>query len=90
MAQLLVGGRFAACVNIVDKVTSIYRWEGAVETEEEAMLVIKTTAAAIPRLRAKLLDAHPYDVPEILEITVDGGNPNYLMWLDTVVENSAE
>jgi uncharacterized protein involved in tolerance to divalent cations len=81
VAQLLVEGRLAACVNIVPGVESVYRWQGAVETAQETLLVIKTTAAAFPVLRERILEIHGYEVPEVLAIPVVDGSAGYLQWL---------
>jgi periplasmic divalent cation tolerance protein len=81
VARLLVEGRLAACANIVPGVESVYRWQGAVETAQEALLVIKTTAAAFPVLRERILETHGYEVPEVLAIPVVEGSAGYLQWL---------
>lgn len=81
IARLLVEGRVAACVNIVPGVESVYRWQGAVETAQETLLAIKTTAAAFPELRERILEIHGYEVPEVLAIPVVEGSERYLRWL---------
>lgn len=81
LAENLVESRVAACVSIIPAVRSIYRWQGKVENETEALLVIKTTAdrveAAIDRIRR----VHPYDVPEAIALPIEEGLPEYLQWI---------
>lgn len=81
LARALVRERLAACVNIVPGVTSIYRWEGKVETAREQLLVIKSTAARSKRLLARVRALHSYAVPEVLTLRIASGNPDYLRWV---------
>lgn len=81
LARTLVEERLAACVNILPPMTSIYRWQGAVEQEREQQLVIKTAVHRIAALEARLRELHPYAVPEFLVIRADGGSDAYLTWL---------
>ena len=83
LARSLVEERLAACVNVVPTVRSIYRWEGAVEEAAEVLLVIKTRADRCPALASRVRDLHPYDVPEVLELTAVGGSAAYLDWVRT-------
>lgn len=80
LARTLVGERLAACVNVIGPVKSIYRWNGKVEEEAEQQLVIKTTAASLPALEARIRQLHPYDLPEFL-ILRPGGSEAYLRWV---------
>ncbi|MGQ9607012.1 MAG: divalent-cation tolerance protein CutA [Thermogutta sp.] len=73
--------RLAACVQVIGPVRSVYRWEGKTESSEEWLLVLKTDAAAWPKLREKIAAAHPYEVPEILALPISDGHPPYLRWL---------
>ena len=82
IARALVERRLAACVNVVPGLTSVYSWKGAVETDEEVLLVIKTRRARFEALRAALLELHPYELPELIALPVEAGHPPYLDWLD--------
>ena len=81
LARTLVDEGLAACVNIVPGVRSIYRWEGKIQEDDEVLCLIKTRPAIFDRVRRRILELHPYDVPEILAFTVDEGSPAYLDWL---------
>lgn len=86
LARTLVGEGLAGCVNVVPGVRSIYRWEGKVQEDDEVLCLIKTRPAIFDRVRRRILELHPYDVPEILAFTVDEGSPAYLDWLRAAVE----
>ena len=81
IASALVEERLAACANVVPGVTSIYRWEGAVQREREVLVVLKTTADAIEGLTTRLTELHPYDVPEVVALDVTAGHEPYLEWV---------
>jgi len=81
IARALVERRLAACVNVVPGLTSIYAWKGAVETERELLLVIKTRRQRFEELRAALVELHPYEVPELIALPVEAGHAPYLDWL---------
>ena len=85
MARTLVAERLAACVNVLPVMTSHYRWKDAVEQATERQLLIKTTAGRVETLRARLIQLHPYEVPEFLVIDVAGGSKGYLQWLREAV-----
>ena len=80
LARNLVEWRLAACVNVVEKISSTYRWEGEVHEETEKLLVIKTSDERIGSLRDALFAEHPYDVPEFVVLPIDVEGP-YLDWL---------
>ena len=81
IALAVVEAKLAACVNILPRVQSIYRWQGVVESAAEVPLLIKTTAAAYPALEAAIRESHPYDLPEIIALPITAGLPAYLNWL---------
>ena len=81
VARALVDERLAACINVLAPMTSIYRWRGAVERSTEQQLVIKTTADRVARLKERLGQLHPYEVPECLVLAVAGGTAAYLDWV---------
>ena len=81
IAAALVEERLAACVQIVDPITSVYRWQGAIEEEREILLLIKSTEDLVPRIAELLGRLHPYDVPELIATPITAGSPAYLDWL---------
>lgn len=81
LAARLVEERLAACVNIVPKVTSVYKWKGKLEEASELLLVIKTRSELADGLTARLAELHPYDVPECIALEVASGHPPYLDWV---------
>ncbi len=81
IARALVRERLAACCNIVPRVESIYRWEGEVEEETEALCIIKTTRARFGALRDRVIELHGYDVPEVIAFEIAQGSEAYLKWL---------
>ncbi len=80
LAHLLVEERLAACVQVVPAVTSVYRWEGEVETADEHLLLVKTTAAAFDAIRDRIRSEHPYDTPEVLAVPVVDIDARYAAW----------
>ena len=85
IAEALVDRKLAACVNIVPKIVSIYRWKGKVEEAEEWLLWIKTPAA-FEKVRDAILEMHSYELPECSSISIENGSPDYLKWLDESLE----
>jgi periplasmic divalent cation tolerance protein len=81
VGRQLVEERLAACVNLVPGVRSIYRWQGAVHDDAETLAIIKTTRERVELMTARLVALHPYDVPEVIELTVSGGHAPYLAWV---------
>jgi len=81
LAHRIIESRCAACVNQLAPCTSTYRWHDKIETASEVPLLIKTTTAAYPRLEAVIRAAHPYELPEIIAVTVTAGLPAYLDWV---------
>ena len=87
VADLLIAGNLAACVNILAPCRSVYRWKGAVQHDEEHPLLIKTTAARYAALEKALREAHPYELPEIIAVPIERGLPAYLDWVATETKN---
>jgi periplasmic divalent cation tolerance protein len=81
LGRALVTERLAACVNIVPGVTSLYHWDGEVQRAGEVLLLVKSTVDAFERLRDRVKELHPYDVPEIIDLAVRNGEERYLAWV---------
>jgi periplasmic divalent cation tolerance protein len=81
IATALVGERLAACVNRLTGVASTYRWRGEVTTDHEELLLVKTTATRFEALKARLLELHPYELPELVAVPVERGHAGYLDWV---------
>jgi periplasmic divalent cation tolerance protein len=81
LGRLLVEGQHAACVNLVPEVRSIYRWKGEICEEGEILMVIKTVQDQVERLTEVLVEAHPYDLPEVIAVNVRGGSEDYMKWI---------
>ena len=81
LARDLVERRLAACVNVVDGIRSIYRWQGKVEDEGEKLLIVKTVEERVAELRDELLSRHPYDVPEFIVLPIGTVEGPYREWL---------
>ncbi|MEJ1296828.1 MAG: divalent-cation tolerance protein CutA [Candidatus Sedimenticola sp. (ex Thyasira tokunagai)] len=86
IAGRLIDERLAACVTISTPVTSVYHWQGACETAEELQLLIKTTRPRYPELERRIQTLHPYELPEIVAVTVERGLPGYLNWVNQCTE----
>ena len=85
IARALVERKLAACVNIVGPIESVYRWQGAVQRDEESLLLVKTAAERFDALRGFILSRHPYELPEVVAVKLDHAHTRYLEW---VLENS--
>jgi periplasmic divalent cation tolerance protein len=81
IAEALVDRRLAACVNIVPGITSIYRWQEAVERSNEQLLLIKSASERYDQLEAAVRELHPYELPELIAVEAAGGLPPYLAWI---------
>jgi periplasmic divalent cation tolerance protein len=86
LAEMLVGSRLAACVQILPEIESVYRWEGEVKREAEILLLVKTTEDRFHELVVGVRAMHSYETPEILALPVHAGLPAYLQWLSSNVE----
>lgn len=81
IAKHLVERQFAACVNVIPRVTSIYRWKGKVEEAGEWLLIIKTTGSAFNEVRTAITDLHSYELPECICLSIENGSADYLQWI---------
>jgi periplasmic divalent cation tolerance protein len=81
IARELIELRLAACGNVLPQIHSVYRWQGKVETAEEALAIFKLPARGYAEFETKLRSLHPYDVPEIIAFSIDQGLPEYLRWV---------
>jgi periplasmic divalent cation tolerance protein len=81
LADALIEKRVAACINILAPCWSVYRWQGAVQHDEEHPVLIKTTREAYPELEAQIRAHHPYELPEIIAVPIERGLPAYLDWV---------
>jgi periplasmic divalent cation tolerance protein len=83
VSRALLEARLVACVNLLPRVRSLYRWQGAIEDASEVLAVMKTRRERLPELEAALIELHPYEVPELLVLAVASGAASYLEWLAT-------
>lgn len=89
IARDLVEQRLAACANILaSAVQSVYHWKGRVESAKEFLLMIKTTKARFPRVKAAVKRLHSYDVPEIIALPIACGAADYLHWISESVRSA--
>jgi periplasmic divalent cation tolerance protein len=89
LAEVLVAGRHATCVNLVPGLTSVYPWEGKIETATEHLLLIKTEAAVFGELEAAIQAHHPYELPEIIAVPIVRGSNDYLEWISAWLHRKA-
>ena len=85
LAEMLVSKQLAACVNIISGIQSVYAWQGQVQSDDEALLLIKTTTAAYNELEKVIREQHPYELPEIIAVSITTGLPAYLEWINQSV-----
>lgn len=83
IGQELIEARLAACVNILPGMTSIYRWEERVHESSEVVLIAKTTTLLVPALTERIKALHSYACPCIVSLPIEGGNPDFLSWIET-------
>ena len=81
IARVVVEEGLAACGNLIPKIRSIYRWEGEVCDDSEVLVLFKTTGSGFDALRSRVLELHPYECPEIIQIDVRDGNKDYIDWV---------
>lgn len=83
LAALLIERRLAACVNILAPCSSVYRWQGEIQHDEEHPLLIKTVHGRYAELEASIRANHPYELPEIIAVSLTHGLPAYLQWVES-------
>tara|TARA_R110000787_G_scaffold28283_19_gene77293 strand:- start:501 stop:824 length:324 start_codon:yes stop_codon:yes gene_type:complete len=81
IADALIGEHLIACANIIDGVTSVYRWEGKVQRDQEVVLIAKTAASRVEAVIRRVRELHSYDCPCVVSIPIENGNPAFLEWI---------
>ena len=85
IARAVVEERLAACANLLGNVVSVFRWENRMERKVEVLVIMKTTQQGFDNLRRRIVELHPYDVPELIALPVQGGYEPYLQWVRSEV-----
>jgi periplasmic divalent cation tolerance protein len=88
IGRALVEERLAACANVIEPATSIYWWDGKVQSETEVILVMKSRADLVERLTARVKALHSYAVPCVVALPIEAGNPDYLRWIASETRGS--
>lgn len=81
IARVLLQERLIACANLLPGVTSLYRWQGEVQCDAEVVMLLKTRQSRVEALGTRLAELHPYEVPELIAVTLEAGLPSYLAWV---------
>ncbi|HSD89560.1 MAG TPA: divalent-cation tolerance protein CutA [Kofleriaceae bacterium] len=89
VVRTLVSEQLAACGNLVGSVRSIYRWKGEVLDEPETLAILKTTQDRFEAMRARLVELHPYELPEVIAMPVEAGHAPYLAWVAAETSSSS-
>jgi periplasmic divalent cation tolerance protein len=90
VGRALVEARLAACVSVIPGLRSYYKWQGALETSDEVLLLIKSSRELFPQIKVEMEKIHPYEIPEILAIPVVEGAENYLDWMSANLRGESE
>ena len=83
IGQILVVQNLVACVNLLENMTSIYKWEEKLEESQEVIMIANTRKTLMPKLIETVNSLHSYDCPCILELPIQGGNPEFLSWIES-------
>jgi periplasmic divalent cation tolerance protein len=86
IARQLLTEQLAACVNILPGISSVYRWQGQIETAQEHLLLIKTHARHYAVIEEAIKKLHPYQIPEIIAVAIERGSKDYIKWIDTCLQ----
>jgi periplasmic divalent cation tolerance protein len=86
IARHLVEHRLAACVNVIPQIKSVYRWQGKVESAQEWLLLVKTTAERVAQVRDAIRELHSYELPECIAVAIEDGSAAYLSWIEHCVK----
>ncbi len=84
IAHAIVNQQLAACVNIIANITSIYKWKGKTEHQDEFLMIFKTSRNCLPQLMEKIKELHPYELPEIIAFPIEHAHPPYLDWITSI------
>ena len=87
ISRSLVDKKYAACCNILPNITSVYRWQGKIESDSELLIMIKSGTGRYAEIEKEILRLHPYDVPEIIAAPVVEGNSSYLKWIKESIKD---
>ncbi len=90
IGRALVQERLVACVNVLDGMTSLYWWQGAVQQESEAVLIAKTLSDRVPDVVARVRELHSYECPCVVALPISQGNPAFLEWITKEVNAPRE
>ena len=88
LARLLVEKKMAACVNILPGITSIYEWDGKIESTQEHLLLIKSSCGHYRLIESEIFRHHPYEIPEIIAVPIERGLPEYLDWINSCLSSN--
>jgi len=90
LADMLLDKRLAACVQIMREMTSVFRWQGKVETQREVLLIAKTLSSKFAELEREVVELHSYETPEIIAVPLSAGSGPYLEWLKANVSEEGQ